>query len=56
MPFILPAEMLACRHDSLEGKVCLISGSGNVAQYTAEKLIFFWCQGDHPFRFLRLYP
>ncbi len=27
------------RDQSLEGKVCTISGSGNVAQYTAEKLI-----------------
>ena len=35
------AEMLASRNDSLEGKVCLISGSGNVAQFTAEKLIAF---------------
>lgn len=33
------AEMLKTRDDSLEGKVCTISGSGNVAQYTAEKLI-----------------
>lgn len=32
-------EMLATADDSLEGKRCLISGSGNVAQYTAEKLI-----------------
>jgi glutamate dehydrogenase (NADP+) len=32
-------EMLKTRGDSLDGKVCLISGSGNVAQYTAEKLI-----------------
>lgn len=32
-------EMLGTRDDSLEGKVCLISGSGNVAQYTVEKLI-----------------
>jgi glutamate dehydrogenase (NADP+) len=32
-------EMLKTRDDSLEGKVCLISGSGNVAQYTVEKLI-----------------
>ena len=32
-------EMLATRDDSLEGKVCLISGAGNVAQYTAEKLL-----------------
>jgi glutamate dehydrogenase (NADP+) len=33
------AEMLATRDDSLEGKTCLVSGSGNVAQYTVEKLI-----------------
>ena len=32
-------EMLATRKDNLEGKVCLVSGSGNVAQYTAEKII-----------------
>jgi glutamate dehydrogenase (NADP+) len=32
-------EMLATRGESLEGKVCLVSGSGNVAQYTTEKLI-----------------
>ncbi len=32
-------EMLRTRNESLEGKVCAISGSGNVAQYTAEKLI-----------------
>ena len=33
------AEMLATRNQSLEGKTCLVSGSGNVAQYTVEKLI-----------------
>jgi glutamate dehydrogenase (NADP+) len=32
-------EMLATRNESLEGKVCLVSGSGNVAQYTIEKLL-----------------
>ncbi len=32
-------EMLATRGDGLEGKTCLVSGSGNVAQYTVEKLI-----------------
>ena len=32
-------EMLAANDESLEGKICLISGSGNVAQHTAEKLI-----------------
>src|SRR5467141_3756493 len=33
------AEMLKTRHEGLEGMTCLISGSGNVAQYTVEKLI-----------------
>ena len=33
------AEMLSTRNDRLEGKTCLVSGSGNVAQFTAEKLI-----------------
>ncbi len=33
------AEMLASRGESLEGKTCLVSGSGNVAQYTIEKLL-----------------
>jgi glutamate dehydrogenase (NADP+) len=32
-------EMLKARGDSLKGKVCTVSGSGNVAQYTVEKLI-----------------
>ena len=32
-------EMLATRGETLEGKTCLVSGSGNVAQYTVEKLI-----------------
>jgi glutamate dehydrogenase (NADP+) len=32
-------EMLATRGDGLEGKTCLVSGSGNVAQHTAEKLV-----------------
>jgi glutamate dehydrogenase (NADP+) len=32
-------EMLATRNQALEGKICLVSGSGNVAQYTTEKLI-----------------
>ena len=31
-------EMLATRKESLKDKVCLVSGSGNVAQYTTEKL------------------
>jgi glutamate dehydrogenase (NADP+) len=33
------AEMLKTRGETLEGKTCLVSGSGNVAQYTVEKLI-----------------
>jgi len=33
------AEMLAVQDNSLEGKTCLISGAGNVAQYTVEKII-----------------
>ena len=32
-------EMLKTRGESFEGKRCLVSGSGNVAQYTAEKII-----------------
>jgi len=32
-------EMLSTRNQTLEGKTCLVSGSGNVAQFTAEKLI-----------------
>jgi len=31
-------NMLKTRGDSIEGKTCLVSGSGNVAQYTVEKL------------------
>jgi len=31
-------EMLATRDDSIEGKTCTVSGAGNVAQYTVEKL------------------
>lgn len=33
------SEMLATKGKTLEGKICLVSGSGNVAQYTCEKLI-----------------
>jgi glutamate dehydrogenase (NADP+) len=33
------AEMLATRNITLEGRTCLVSGSGNVAQHTTEKLI-----------------
>ncbi len=32
-------EMLRTRNEDISGRTCLVSGSGNVAQYTAEKLI-----------------
>jgi len=34
-------EMLKTRKETLEGKLCLVSGSGNVSQYTVEKLLDF---------------
>ncbi|MBC8433463.1 MAG: NADP-specific glutamate dehydrogenase [Desulfobacterales bacterium] len=33
------AEMLATRNENLEGKICLVSGTGNVAQFTTEKIL-----------------
>ena len=33
------AEMLTTRGETLKGKTCIVSGSGNVAQYTAEKVL-----------------
>ena len=33
------AEMLATRNDTFAGKTCLVSGSGNVAQYSIEKIL-----------------
>jgi glutamate dehydrogenase (NADP+) len=33
------AEMLNTRGETLEGKKCIVSGSGNVAQFTAEKVL-----------------
>jgi glutamate dehydrogenase (NADP+) len=32
------SEMLSTRNETLKGKTCLVSGSGNVAQYTIEKI------------------
>ena len=32
------SEMLSTKNTTLEGKKCLVSGSGNVAQYTVEKI------------------
>jgi len=31
-------NMLAVKGDSIQGKICTVSGSGNVAQYTVEKI------------------
>ena len=33
------AEMLSTRNETLKDKTCLVSGSGNVAQFTTEKLL-----------------
>jgi glutamate dehydrogenase (NADP+) len=33
------AEMLSTRNETLQGKTCLVSGSGNVAQYAVEKIL-----------------
>src|SRR5215468_107043 len=33
------AEMLKTKKETLEGKLCVVSGSGNVSQYTVEKLL-----------------
>jgi len=33
------SEMLTTKNDTMEGKICLVSGSGNVAQYTVEKIL-----------------
>src|SRR5246500_5318538 len=34
-------EMLKTKKETFEGKLCLVSGSGNVSQYTVEKLLDF---------------
>ena len=34
----LAQEMLKTRDETMDGKVCTVSGSGNVAQYTVEKI------------------
>ncbi|MBK7267582.1 MAG: NADP-specific glutamate dehydrogenase [Ignavibacteriales bacterium] len=33
------SEMLRTRRETLDGKMCLVSGSGNVAQYTTQKIL-----------------
>jgi glutamate dehydrogenase (NADP+) len=37
----MAAEMLATKNQDLNGKICLVSGSGNVAQFTIEKILDF---------------
>src|SRR5207247_9608498 len=32
-------EMLKTRNEAIEGKICTVSGAGNAAQFTVEKLI-----------------
>ena len=49
------AEMLATRGETLEGKTCLVSGSGNVAQYTVEKILDLGGKAGHPVRLQRLH-
>jgi glutamate dehydrogenase (NADP+) len=49
------SEMLATRRRDPQGKICLVSGSGNVAQYTTEKIIDLGGQGGDPFGFFRLH-
>ena len=46
-------EMLKTRKDSLEGKLCLVSGSGNVSQYTVEKAARPGREAGHPVRLRR---
>ena len=43
------------RGETLEGKSCLVSGSGNVAQYTVEKLLDLGAQAGHAVRLGRLH-
>ena len=50
------AEMLGTRGEHLEHKVCLVSGSGNVAQYTVEKLLDLRRDAGHPVGLGRVHP
>ena len=46
-------EMLKTRKETLEGKLCLVSGSGNVSQYTVEKLLQSGREAGHGLRLRR---
>ncbi|MFA8343541.1 MAG: NADP-specific glutamate dehydrogenase [Rhodothermaceae bacterium] len=35
----MASEMLSTKNQTLEGKTCIVSGSGNVAQFTTEKIL-----------------
>ncbi len=48
-------EMLRTRGNSISGKVVAISGSGNVAQFAAEKALTDGRQGGDPLRLQRLH-
>ena len=48
-------EMLKLSGNSIEGKICSISGSGNVAQYATEKCTQLGAKVVHPLRFIWLY-
>src|ERR1044072_2315809 len=37
--FYFAQEMLKTRNETIEGKICTVSGAGNAAQFTVEKLI-----------------
>src|SRR5215216_8150326 len=41
-------EMLLTRDEALEGKIALVSGSGNVSQYTVEKLLQMGAKATTP--------
>ena len=44
------AEMLKAKGKTLDGKICLVSGSGNVSQYTIEKILDLGGKADHACR------
>ena len=49
-------NMLKTRDETIEGKNVVISGSGNVAQYAAEKVLHLGRQSTDDVRFGRIYP
>ena len=47
-------EMLKTRNETIEGKICTVSGAGNAAQFTVEKLIQCGAKPRHNVRLQRL--